>query len=137
MTIFAIIWYSNQNKILRFVDAILSYRFDAMHVIYESQGIRMFGQRILDKTFVGIDNSYARVLLINGFVPFAILVLFSNSICNEFAKRGEIKYLLAFGAIMLSGFIENNFFRIENNYCFLIGGTYLLSRFYTRKRKNI
>lgn len=133
MTVLAIIWYSYKNMALRIIDSVLSYRLDAMHTIYEVQGIKLFGQKILDDTFVGIDNSYARVLLISGFIPFAILVIFSIAVCNEFTKRKELRYLLSFAAIMLSGFIENNFFRIENNYCFLIGGTYLLSHIYTKK----
>lgn len=137
VTIFAIIGYSYKNTALRIIDSVLSYRFDAMHTIYEAQGIKLFGQKILDETLVGIDNSYARVLLICGLIPFAVLAVFSITICNEFTKRKELKYLLAFAAIMLSGFIENNFFRIESNYCFLIGGTYLLSHIYTKKREYI
>lgn len=136
VTIYAVVWYSYQNKTLRLVDSILSYRFDAMHSIYKSQGIRLFGQKILNEAAIRVDNSYARVMLINGFIPFVILALFSVNTCKVFAQKDEVKYLLAFGAIMLSGFIENNFFRIENNFCILIGGTYLLSSISKEKLRN-
>lgn len=135
VTVCMTFFYSDQNNVLRIVDKIFSYRFNAMHTLYKVQGIKLFGQKILDDTLIGIDNSYARVFLIGGIVPFLILIVFSVRICNIFAKRNEVKYLLAFATIILSGFIENNFFRIENNFCFLIGGAYLLSGYYKRRRK--
>lgn len=135
VTVSMTMFYSDQNRIFRIMDGILSHRFDLMHSLYKFQGIKMFGQKIFDDNLVSIDNSYARVLLISGIIPFLILILFSISICNEFAKRNEIKYLLAFAATILSGFIENNFFRIENNFCFVIGGVYLLSRYFGKKKE--
>lgn len=135
LTVYMTFFYSYQNKILQIIDGIFSYRFSVMNAVYRVQGIKLFGQKIIDDTLVGIDNSYARVLLIGGVIPFLILVTFSWKLCNEFAKKNEVKYLLAFATIVLSGFIENNFFRVENNFCFIIGGAYLLSSYYEQRRK--
>lgn len=134
ITFFGIFFYSRENYVLRAIDKIISHRFDAMHTVYKMWGINLFGQKTLQNA-INIDNSYARILLFNGIIPFSILVVFSVGVCIELAKRNQVKYLLAFAAIMLSGFIENTFFRIENNFCLVIGGTYLLSSYYEHRRK--
>ncbi len=136
-TIYVSIFFSKENFLLNTLDYILSFRFSAIDAIYQIQGITLLGQKVLNTNLVGIDNSYARILLINGLIPFIILVIFCINIQYQFYKHKDIKMLLAFMAISLSGFIENNFFRIENNFCFLVGGSYLLSTYHMKKGQKI
>ena len=136
-TIYVSVFFSKENFLLNTLDYILSFRFSAIDTIYQIQGITLFGQKFLNTNLVGIDNSYARILLINGLIPFIILVIFCINIQYQFYKHKDIKILLAFMSISLSGFIENNFFRIENNFCFLVGGSYLLSTYHMKKGQKI
>ena len=133
ITIFMIFFYNSENVIMNRLNNIFSGRFYIMHEHFLKNGISFLGVSPSEIELMGIDNSYARILLVNGFFPWIILMMFSFYMCRQFYKNKSDKFFIAFIAMALSGFMENSFFRTEYNFLLIIGGIYVMKRYSQRK----
>lgn len=123
-TLFTLFFYDKTSKIMCIADEMFSFRLSKIHICFLEYGLTLVGQR---SNIEMIDNSFARVLLINGVFPFLVLVIFCVICARVLYKNKNICMLLIFSGIMLTGFMENIIFRMEYNFVFIVVAGYILS----------
>lgn len=93
-----------------------------MFQAYQNFGISLFGHHV-DLNMV--DNSFIRLLLLNGLLFFCLYIIFLCVDLRYFYKRRDTIGLLIMTAMILTGFCENVLFRMEYNFPLMLAANYM------------
>ena len=132
-SLYAMCFYSASNNVLAMADNVLSGRLTLAHFYYEHFPIKVFGYVVsnLENLVSGydnivIDNAYAKLFILYGFVPGIIFILLYVSIFVSALKSSNITPVV-FAAFIYAcvGLTEWQAMHFAMNYA-LIGCAYLI-----------
>ncbi len=115
-------FFDEQNRFMKKIDILLSFRPTIMFQAYQNFGISLFGHHV-DLNMV--DNSFIRLLLLNGLLFFCLYIIFLCVDLRYFYKRRDTIGLLIMTAMILTGFCENVLFRMEYNFPLMLAANYM------------
>ena len=88
--------YDGKNEVLVFINKILTGRLNLNHNAILNYGIKLFGQTVdistNAETYNYVDSSYISILVLNGLIPFIIVLIFFTAL-SYFAYKINYKLL--------------------------------------------
>lgn len=114
LTIFASVYYNDENKLLFLCNKILTGRLKLTHNAIEKCGFRLFGQTvdIWGKGFY-IDSSIINMLVLNGLVILIVSVLFMTIFSYFSAKNKDIPLMIALSFFALRAAFDWGFMAFQ------------------------
>ncbi|WP_056986759.1 hypothetical protein [Ligilactobacillus equi] len=121
--------YDKTNILLVIINKILTRRLEFGHAAFTKYNVTLFGQEVVQNGNGGIhkgyfeyfyiDSSYLRILMMNGFVIFIIVLIFLLSLSSNFInkKMYSLEIMLLF--VLLSSLIDQHLIEISFNIIFI------------------
>lgn len=117
--------YSPNNSLLRLVDKILSGRLIYGHKAFKNYNVTLFGQWIPQRGNGGlhhgyfdyffIDSSYIRILMMNGFICFVLMLVAVVYSSKRFMDEGAYVLVVTLLFVLLSSIIDQHLLELSFN----------------------